>query len=162
MSFLTVHFDDSGTHLESPIAIAACYAAKVERWKKFERKWNRAKAKFNFATFHMADFAANRGEFRKWGKSKQRKVLKHLCWIVNSSVEFGFAVAVPKPIYDAVITGPFRKSFVGDFHYTFAVLLARIRKRGFLIMRRFAEGLTAGWKGAAKRRGLWLPDIASS
>jgi Protein of unknown function (DUF3800) len=121
MSFLTVHFDDSGTHLDSPIAIAACYAAKIERWKKFERKWNRAKAQFNFETFHMADFAANRKEFCKWGKSKQRKVLKHLCWIVNSSVEFGFAVAVPKSIYDAVITGPFKKLFVGDFHYTFAV-----------------------------------------
>jgi hypothetical protein len=121
MSFLTVHFDDSGTHTESPIAIAACYAAKVDRWKTFERKWNRAKAEFNFNTFHMADFAANQGEFRKWGQSKQRKVLKHLCWIVNSYVEFGFAVAVPKAVYDAVITGQFRKLFVGDFHYTFAV-----------------------------------------
>jgi Protein of unknown function (DUF3800) len=121
MSFLTVHFDDSGTHVESPVAIAACYAARVEHWKKFERNWSKAKKKFGFTTFHMADFAANKGEFSEWGKSKQRKVLKRLCRIVNNSVEFGFAVAVPKYIYDAVIKGDFRKHFVGDFHYTFAV-----------------------------------------
>ncbi len=121
MSFITVHFDDSGTHLESPIAIAACYAAKVERWKKFERNWNKAKKKFGFETFHMAEFAANKGEFEGWGDSKKRKVVKRLCRIINNSVEFGFAVAVPKRVYDEVIKGPFRKHFVGDFHYTFAV-----------------------------------------
>jgi len=40
-------------------------------------------------------------------------------------------------------------------------MLARIRKRGFLITRRFADDLFAGSKSAAKRRGLWLPGIAS-
>ena len=121
MSFVTVHFDDSGTHTESQIAIAACYAAHVEHWKKFERGWNRAKKNLGFNVFHMADFAAGHGEFTDWSDSKKRKAIKRLCRIVNNCVEIGYGAAVQKALYDSAIQGDFRREFCGDFHYTFAV-----------------------------------------
>jgi hypothetical protein len=117
---ITIFFDDSGTHPESSIAIAACYAAKVEQWKEFERNWNDAKRDVTFDTFHMTDFAAGHGKFAGWSDTKKRNVLTRLCGIINTRVEVGYAVAVPKRIYDAVIQEPLR-AFCGQFHYTFAV-----------------------------------------
>lgn len=120
MNFLTIFFDDSGTHPESSIAVAACYAASVEQWKEFERNWNDAKSEIGFNKFHMADFAAGYGEFADWSDSKRRKVLTRLCGIINARAEVGYAIAVPKRIYDSVIQAPLR-DFCGQFHYTFAV-----------------------------------------
>jgi hypothetical protein len=40
-------------------------------------------------------------------------------------------------------------------------LLARIRKRGYLNGRRCAGDLRSGPDGAARRRGLWIRDIAN-
>jgi hypothetical protein len=121
VKFVTIFFDDSGTHPESSIAIGACYASTVEQWKEFTRNWDDAKRDAHFNTFHMVDFAAGHGEFAGWGDPKKRKVLIRLCNIINTRAKAGFAVAVPKKIYDAVIPDdPFR-AFCGHFHYTFVV-----------------------------------------
>jgi hypothetical protein len=118
--FVTIFFDDSGTHPESSIALAACYASTVEQWKEFERNWNEAKKKEGFETFHMTEFAAGHGEFTGWSDPKKRKVLIRLCSIINTRVRAGYAIAVPKRVYDAVIQDSFR-AFCGQYHYTFAV-----------------------------------------
>ncbi len=120
MNFVTVFFDDSGTHPESSIAVAACYASTVEQWLEFERNWNDTKRNAHFTAFHMVDFAAGHGEFAGWSDTKKRNVLSRLCGIINTRVKVGYAVAVQKRIYDAVIPDPFR-AFCGQYHYTFAV-----------------------------------------
>jgi len=117
---ITIVFDDSGTHPESSVAVAACYASTVEQWKEFERNWNDAKRDAHFDIFHMAKFAASQGEFAGWSNTQKRKVLIRLCGIINTRVKVGYAVAVPKRIYDAVIQDSFR-DFCGRFHYTFAL-----------------------------------------
>jgi len=120
VNFVTVFFDDSGTHRESSIAVAACYASTVEQWKEFERNWNEAKRDAHFDIFHMAEFAAGRGAFARWSDPQRRKLLTRLCGIINARVKVGYAVAIPKRIYDDVIRDPFR-DFCGQFHYTFAL-----------------------------------------
>jgi hypothetical protein len=120
VNFVTIFFDDSGTHPESSIAVAACYASTVEQWKAFERNWDDAKQSANFGTFHLVDFAAGHGEFKGWSDTKKRKVLIRLCNIINTRVEVGYAVAVPKQVYDVVIQEQFR-ALCGQFHYTFAL-----------------------------------------
>jgi len=117
---ITIFFDDSGTHPESSIALAACYASTVEQWKELERNWNEAKRDAQFNKFDMVEFAAGRGEFAGWSDTKKRRVLLRLCSIINTRVEVGYAVAVRKRIYDTVIKNPFRV-LCGQFHYTFAV-----------------------------------------
>jgi hypothetical protein len=63
---VTIFFDDSGTHPESSIALAACYASTVEQWNEFERNWMDARRDAQFNRFHMVEFAAGRGEFAGW------------------------------------------------------------------------------------------------
>jgi len=122
MNFVTIFFDDSGTHPESSTAVAACYASTVDQWKEFERNWDKAKRELHFEVFHMVDFAAGRGEFAGWSDTKKREALGRLCNIVNTRAKVGYAMAVPKRVYDTVIdpSSHFR-NLCGDFHYTFAV-----------------------------------------
>src|SRR5579859_7663192 len=68
MAFVTVHYDDSGTHTQASTAIAACFVSTVEQWKSFEGNWKTVKKEEGFETFHMADFAASEGEFKNWDR----------------------------------------------------------------------------------------------
>jgi len=74
---IEVYFDDSGTHAESPIAVAACYAATKTQWDEFVRNWDDARREEGFDVFHMADFAAKpeRGikPFCDWSPEKRHR-----------------------------------------------------------------------------------------
>jgi hypothetical protein len=118
MSFVTVHYDDSGTHVQASTAIAACFVSTVEQWKEFERNWKEVEAEEQFCTFHMADFAANQGQFKDWDKRKMKRVLTRLCSLIAIRAKAGYAHSVTKKDYDEVITRGFRE-YAGRFHYTF-------------------------------------------
>jgi hypothetical protein len=120
MAFATVYFDDSGTHQESSIAVGAAFVSTVEQWKEFSRNWEEVKEKEGFKVFHMAEFAANHGEFEKWDNAKRRRVLNRLCNIIRIRTQGGWATSVTKKAYDQVIVEPFRE-WAGRFHYTFCV-----------------------------------------
>lgn len=108
MAFVTVYFDDSGTHKESSTAVAACYVSTVEQWKLFERDWKYIDNLEGFGTFHMADFAAGEEQFKNWTDEKRKRVLDRLCAIIRIRARMGFFIAVRKADYDKVITGRFR------------------------------------------------------
>jgi hypothetical protein len=116
MAYLTVHFDDSGTDRESPIAVAACCVSTVPQWKEFERNWSEANADLEFGVFHSSDFSAA----NKFRKPKSERLVKRLCNIATTRSRAMFGIAVKKTDYDEVVTGPFRE-YAGHFHYTFAV-----------------------------------------
>jgi hypothetical protein len=120
MAFVTVHYDDSGTHKESGIALAACWVGTVDQWKEFDRNWEDLKSDEGFQVFHMADFAAGEKEFTGWSDAKKKRVLHKVCTIINTRVRAGFAASVTKKDYDDLITGRFR-SYAGRYHYSFAV-----------------------------------------
>jgi Protein of unknown function (DUF3800) len=120
MSFFTVHFDDSGTHKESSIAVASCFVASVEQWKEFNRNWAEVNKNEEFGTFHMADFAFGSQQFKTWDDTKKERILGRLCNIISTRVSAGWSVAVTKRDYDEIIVGPFR-DWCGQFHYTFCV-----------------------------------------
>jgi hypothetical protein len=67
MSIFTVHFDDSGTHKESGIAVASCLVASAEQWQEFNRNWAGVNQDEGFGTFHMADFAFGSAQFKYLG-----------------------------------------------------------------------------------------------
>jgi len=119
-----IYWDDSGTHKESPIAVAACYVATKEQWDQFKINWDEAREQEGFDVFHMADFMATpeykREPFCGWDKNKKSRVYFRLASIINTRVRMGFAIAVPKDAYDRYAPERFRKEYA-DGHYAFAV-----------------------------------------
>jgi hypothetical protein len=118
----TIHFDDSGTHPTSPIAVAAGWISPYEQWKKFIKAWNRARVAEGFDVFHMSEFMASnpKTEFASWDNEKKVRVMRRLRGIIEDHATMGFGFAVHKDDYEQLVTGDVRKKF-GEFHYTWAV-----------------------------------------
>jgi hypothetical protein len=119
-----VYFDDSGTHRESPIAVAACYIAEKSQWDSFVKDWDGARERRGFDVFHMADFSAKpeRGckPFCDWDRTKRQIVYEHLVSIIKTRAAVGLAISVPKDEFDEEVP-EFIKERHGKNHYTFAV-----------------------------------------
>jgi hypothetical protein len=120
---ITAYFDDSGTHKESPVAVAAAWLSRFESWRdKFCPAWDRARTKEKFECFHFSEFAASnpKSEFASWDDTKKQRVLFRLRGAIRKNVECGFAIAVKKSDYDETVPPDLRKE-AGEFHYTWAV-----------------------------------------
>lgn len=122
---LTAHIDDSGTDINSPIAVAAGWIAPDPQWKKFTREWGKAKRELGLDDFHMAHFINNnkKSEFADanlWNDRRKRRVLLRLRSIINCRAAKGFAVGVNKKDYDDVIPAELRP-YTGEYHYSYAV-----------------------------------------
>lgn len=119
-----IYWDDSGTHKESPIAVAACYVATKEQWDQFKLNWDEARQREEFDVFHMADFMAKpeykKEPFCEWDQCKKNWVYFRLANIINARVRIGFAIAVPKDAYDLYAPERFRREYA-EGHYAFAV-----------------------------------------
>ncbi|MGB8064512.1 MAG: DUF3800 domain-containing protein [Candidatus Sulfotelmatobacter sp.] len=115
-----VYFDDSGTHLGSEIAVAACYIAPAQQWRRFDSAWNKVRQAESFDVFHMAEFVARSSDFKGWDDQKRDRVIRRLIGIINQYTTQGFAIALPKSDYDAVIPEDFKKK-LGTHHYTWCV-----------------------------------------
>jgi hypothetical protein len=125
MATFALYCDDSGTHAESPIAIAACFIATVEQWGHFIREWEEVKALEKFDTFHMADFVAKQKRFaeKEWqDETKRDRTIKRLINIIVTRKRMGFVAAVDKDAYDSEVPEDLREKHKwGKSHYTFAV-----------------------------------------
>lgn len=116
----SVYFDDSGTHLESDVAIAACYIGTLDRWERLVDDWEAAKEVEGFTVFGMADILGGRDEFRGWSGNKRDRLIRRLIAGIRCRASIGISISVPKVSYDRAIQGRIRGRF-GKFHYTFAV-----------------------------------------
>ena len=122
---ITVHFDDSGTHDQSPVAVVSALISPVPQWKKFSREWKKTAADEGFKMFHTAEFMANnhKSEFANktnWNESKKLRVMRRLRHIICTRTVQGFGITVDKKDYDDLAPQEFRNKF-GNFHYTWAV-----------------------------------------
>jgi hypothetical protein len=121
----TFYCDDSGTHSESPFAVAACFIAPILQWEHFERDWKTANDSEGFGVFHMADFVAKQAQFAapEWlDETKRDRTLKRLINIINTRRQVGFYAVVEKAGYDAEVPQPMRGAHdLGNNHYSFAV-----------------------------------------
>jgi hypothetical protein len=125
---LTLYCDDSGTHAQSPVAVAACYVAPVLQWEHFVKDWNSANEAENFGVFHMADFVAKKEQFARpeWlDNEKRKRIICRLINIIGTRAKHGFFSAIEKEGYDREVPQEFRdKRKLGNNHYTFAVRMA--------------------------------------
>jgi hypothetical protein len=124
----TVHFDDSGTHPESTVAVIGGWIAPVPQWKKFTRDWNKAKKEYGFEVFHAAEFMFNnpKSEFAdktEWTEQKKQRVLSRLASITLERISQGFCLRVVKADYDALVPES-KRDIVGRHHYTYALRAA--------------------------------------
>jgi len=121
----TLHCDDSGTHNESPIAVAACYVSTVSQWDNFVSDWKDANKAENFGVFHMADFVGRYEQFKspEWANPEKRdRTLKRLISIIRIRARMGFYSVVEKSAYDEEVPKEFKERLaLGRNHYTFAV-----------------------------------------
>jgi hypothetical protein len=122
----TLYCDDSGTHSQSDIAVAACYISSVEQWAEFKRNWDEVNAREHFGVFHMADFVGRQQQFStpEWNEqSKRDRTMKALVNIIKTRTRIGFSGVVVKSAYDEVIIGGELREKYGDNHYAFVVRL---------------------------------------
>lgn len=131
----TLYCDDSGTHSQSEIAVAACLIASVDQWDKLKDEWDRANECEEFGVFHMADFVAKQEQFSspKWAnQAKRDRTIKRLINIIQTRVQFAIACAIVKSAYDDVVSENIQHPFWVDrkSHYTFTVrhCIAHIQK----------------------------------
>jgi Protein of unknown function (DUF3800) len=124
-TMFALYCDDSGTHAQSPIAVAACFVAPVVQWEQFAKDWQAANAAEGFGVFHMADFVAHQKQFAlpEWqDEQKRNRTLKRLINIALTRRQMGFCAAVEKLAYDDEVPQALReKRKLGNNHYTFAV-----------------------------------------
>jgi hypothetical protein len=132
MAMMTADLDDSGTHQQSEVAVAACFVSDVRRWAKFETEWRSVLDDSDIAGcgFHMADFVAHQRPFDSWEQDKRDRTIKSLIGIIKEYALTGMATAVVKRDYDRFVVGKLRDK-LGHYHYTFAVqgCLAEIERR---------------------------------
>jgi nitrogen regulatory protein PII-like uncharacterized protein len=119
---MTAYFDDSGTHRESEIAVAACFVSDVRSWANFESEWVSVldEAGIRHCGFHMAEFVAHKPPFDQWNKEQYQEIIESLINVINKNVHAGLATAVVKADYDSFVIGKLREK-LGTNHYTFAV-----------------------------------------
>jgi hypothetical protein len=67
----SVYFDDSGTHSESDIALAACYIGTLDRWERLAEDWDAARRDEGFETFGWRTFWEVRANFADGTRKKE-------------------------------------------------------------------------------------------
>ena len=123
-----LYCDDSGTHAQSPIAVAAGFIAPMLQWEHFAKDWKAADADEGFGVFHMADFVARQKQFAlpEWQDDRKRdRTLRRLINIIATRSNLGFMTVVEKSAYDDEVPDALReKRKLGRNHYTFAVRMS--------------------------------------
>jgi hypothetical protein len=99
-------FDASGHPNQHKVMTVAGYAASVEQWKSFEKRWREILKKYGVTAFHMTDFASSGGEFVGWkgpAHSKRRKdFTEELSLCIEQNVSKAFRASVIVDDYNAV------------------------------------------------------------
>jgi hypothetical protein len=146
LTMFEVYFDDSGTDIQSPLAIAACYISTKRGWDSFVNAWDEIRSSEGFDVFHMADFAASHDKSKKpfcdWDYIKRQRVYRRLAKAINDNKRIGIAFAIPRDAFDRVVpTLPdWMRQKIGDYPYTAAI--------------RFLMGAIRDWR---ERYGITLP-----
>jgi hypothetical protein len=122
-----MYTDDSGTHAEHPLAIAACYISTKRGWRQFVDGFDSIRISEGFDEFHMADFVAKQEfgikPYCEWDGTKRERVYRRIVKVVNDNKRVGLGIGVPKEVFDKVVPTlpePLRKK-CGTNHYAFAV-----------------------------------------
>lgn len=157
MAMVTLYCDDSGTHAESPFAVAGCFVAPVLQWDHFTKDWQRANDAEGFGVFHMADFVAKKKQFAapEWqDEDKRARTIKRLVNIVNTRRQVGFVTVVDKAGYDSEVSRAMREKFkLGNNHYSFAVRMSMAKVLKWRMKYKYTEPIQFVFDQLTKGKG---------
>ena len=122
MAFFTLYFDDSGTNLESPVAVAAAWIAPIGAWKKFEAEYEGIKARHGFKCFHTSECVAGNphSEFASWDENRKSATVRRIVQVSLKYASAGWGIAINKKDYDDLVPDSLRGK-MGKYHYSWAV-----------------------------------------
>jgi hypothetical protein len=120
MTIFSVYFDDSGTHPESDIAVAACLVGTCDQWERNEQEWRDAERIFSFEKFGLSDVLGGKDVYRNWPEHKRHELIRRMLGLTKLRARHGAVFAVIKRDYDEVMSERL-KDKVGRFHYSFVV-----------------------------------------
>jgi len=79
------------------------YVASVEKWEAFEVDWRRYLSGYEVVDFHMVDYCASVGEFKKWKDQKfaatRMKFIQDASIIVGKFARYGFVSAISNSVF---------------------------------------------------------------
>jgi hypothetical protein len=98
IAMLWTYFDESGLHKKAPavldwLVLGGAIATESE-WESIIKEWDDALAHYEISVFHMADFEADEGEFKKFKNNKDdhKRLLKRLIDPVADNIKYVFGV----------------------------------------------------------------------
>lgn len=112
-SFYNGYFDDSGTHDDSPVVVAAGLIFRTDAVQDFSREWDEAIKSWKISTFHMTDFESRHGLFKHWTDEERRDRLNRLLGLIEIYAEQSIGFVIPKRSFDELFSKE-AKSLCGD------------------------------------------------
>ncbi len=108
MVMFSAYFDASGHPDQQTVLTVAGYAAAVENWVSFEKRWKAVLAGEGVSAFHATDFVSSQGEFVSWrGREpekieRRRRFVQNLMKCTEDFCARFFRVSVYLPDYESV------------------------------------------------------------
>ena len=109
-------FDESGSHVGSPVLCLAGYVLSVDQATRLEQEWKSLLDEFGLEYFRMSECAHLTGEFKRLGINRQQAIEIEIraIGIIKRRVEHGFAVTVDESKYNTVMREHDPDELIGD------------------------------------------------
>ena len=114
---LRAYFDDSGTHVGSPVVVLGGLLGRTENWGKLEDKW-RAKlaspleGKPRLKAFHSSHCVNHWGEFENYSPAESDAIRYDFRQIILDANLYFLSTAIPRADWDELVVSPYR-DFMG-------------------------------------------------
>jgi hypothetical protein len=99
---LKAFFDDSGTHLESDVAVMAGLIAPEDEWATLETEWRIALDDLGIRKMHMASCENARRDFAGWDRDRRDRAIARFCGIILKRNACMLISAVSRSTWNAV------------------------------------------------------------
>jgi hypothetical protein len=158
---LAAYFDDSGTHLSSPVVVVGGLLGTEEQWVVFKSEWAKLLArpldgKPRLNQFHLSRCQARREEFRDYTPTERDHVIHLFNKVILDVGLVTIAAAVNKIAWDQLVVGnvaielgnPEGLCFVKCLEAVMSTI--RLRKPGQRVALVFDQGITDRIEGLAQ------------
>jgi hypothetical protein len=126
VGMLFVYCDESGTHLDSEIAVIGGYVSTIEEWCLFFTQWKRLLAHFNIPYIHMKELEHFQGPYKGWNAEKRWALLTKAYMIIRKRTKAGFASAVRQKDFISVVPKQMQTFLGGPYGWCAQAILNQV------------------------------------
>jgi hypothetical protein len=131
VAVLTAYFDESYTQPNpkrpnQPLIYGVgCWLSTVDKWTRFDKRWNQILREAGIDHFHMSEFESRIPPYDTWSESKRIKVLRELWKAVFHHQMFGCSPIVHRGDWSRCLQKrPYLRNPFGRTEYGFDVQMA--------------------------------------